>query len=278
MCLFREWWGKGFVWEKWDVRSDDFDWEPCRITCAGDWFEQSPIIDEWCLPERLLTVHFDEVRVTSDGREYDLPIEKWFPAIRHYKEPYVELFKEQRMNDGIPSFAFALDVFFDGFHVTVGSTGQILQPLGGYMSIINLYGNKEIIFEWGMIPKHMNYYSFGSFLEKKLLEMTFEGWQSTFWNPWKNEWMDGIFYALPMKFTGDLPEVKWWTQITTSNATKECRYITQFFDAINKLGFHGSWDDNSWLKTDILMGNVPYFFNCLFLFFGYLKMILSMCI
>ncbi len=214
-------------------------------------------------PERLITVHLNEIKLHRGAQISTLPIHLWLPAIKYYTRPYVEMFKEERMNDPIPSFAFALDLFFDGFHVTVGSTGQVLQPLGGYFSIINLFGNKELILEWGMIPKYMDYYTFGAFVEKQLMKMTFEGWVSNFWNPWKRKWMKGRFFVLPLRFTGDLPEIRCWTEITTSDATKICRYITQFWDEKNKLGSHGSWKKNAWVVTDILMGNVEYPFSFL---------------
>ncbi|MCP3925504.1 MAG: hypothetical protein GY714_23275, partial [Desulfobacterales bacterium] len=248
-----EWWGEGTTIIEWNPNSNDFDWMAMRINCNEEWFETTPICDSWIHKERIPLVKCNYIQ--NKHTKEKLLLKKWLPAITFYRRPYFEIKNGKHLSDESPLGCISLDFFFDGFHFTVGTTGQVLQPRGGYWTIVDMIGNKELVFEWAMVPDHMHHYSFGAVFEKQLLKLTFDGLESRMWNPFTNRFDSSIIYIIPIKFTGDLPEVGKWTGFAVKGL-KESRYGSIHFNDEDDLNSHGCWKKNAWFSAKIVQSNV----------------------
>ncbi len=246
----------------WTEEVEKSGWVPAAVRVLdgpdspehSPWWFSEPCVDSFVQVDNIPTLFITHVRVEGE----DVPVKQLMPWLRMYGDPYEPMLNGstllQPTGEEKHFFAYALNVFVDGFDFVKDSNPACGHPKGIYVEIANTSSQKNELYELGLCPKGMRNWHWGALLEADLVELTFDGIDASFWDPVSQQWRpDGKIYALPMQFSHDLKELPDFTGITTSaGAYKGSRCSTICWNDRDRLRSHGLWDVNAWQARTLL--------------------------
>ncbi len=103
---------------------------------------------------RFLRIEDDDGLQIRDSLE----INEHFPHLLFYIRPYKEILSGDGLEseEGWPVCGWTVDLFMDGYSFFSTRNNQTQDPWGGYFSIPNMIGNRDLISQWAVVPKNLD--------------------------------------------------------------------------------------------------------------------------